>query len=807
MAILHTRTNLSALNAQQLKAVLSENKRLLVLAGAGSGKTNTLLQKINYLLDDKQVEASSILAITFTKNAANEMIDRMIIAGDKTGYYKQVLDNTGANSLVISELRREYINKSTWLKELSISTFHSLCYSILKKDGVHIFDNKFKIVPKQHEKSDFSKYSASETEAEILEKVIIQLCNSPEYIANLKRYVLDYMVDGITDGEENEEHRPEGKFFTTLNKDKVRSKSEQFIADWFFRNNIKYIYEPPFQSHQGVFHPDFFLPEANIYLEHVSDLSHPTFWKEVQMAKVDAVCIKTFDKATHNSAVFNQVLNNVIKGRISKELDLETSLNYYEEFQNFRKEMRDLIRQILDIKGAISTSGKDIVSVKKESEQSQHERVRLFYKVAIPALSAYRSYCYDRSYIDFDGLLQFAFNLLEERKDVRDRYRKKYKYILVDEFQDVNSLQVDLLKQLLGEETQLFCVGDDWQSIYGFRGSEVGFIVDFQNHFHQSEIIKLDLNYRSTDFIVDASTEVIKKNKNQLQKEIRAVRKGGQKIVVHYSEHEGHEEAFIWEAIQKHLKEGYSSEDILILYRRTAMSVDLKQALTKSGIHVGYKTIHSSKGLEAKIVFILGLHSGAGGFPDPWMHDKIYHVIKETNFDFLMEEERRLFYVAMTRAKDHLYLISRKGAVSEFVKDIPKNMLSAEQEKVNAMDHPLLLCSNCQCLLEKHFHFCPYCGTEINDNLEQVSPLFNEDILISRINNIPLIHPNDRDNLIFNARRHHRRAYEPWQDEEDDLLLRLKDHCTLEYLSRVFGRSTGGISMRIQQLEGPRVVD
>lgn len=210
MNTLNTRTDLSALNPQQLKAVLSENKRLLVLAGAGSGKTKTLLQKINYLLDDCHVEASSILAITFTKNAANEMIDRMIMAADETNSYKQVLESEGANSFAISQLRRDYIKKYSWLKELSISTFHSLCYSILKNDGVHVFDNRFKIVPNRKEKGDLKRFSAPEIEAEILEKVVIQLSNNSEYIAKLKRYVLDYMVDGISESEENEEHRPEG---------------------------------------------------------------------------------------------------------------------------------------------------------------------------------------------------------------------------------------------------------------------------------------------------------------------------------------------------------------------------------------------------------------------------------------------------------------------------------------------------------------------------------------------------------------------------------------------------------------------
>ncbi|KGL63380.1 UvrD-helicase domain-containing protein [Polaribacter sp. Hel1_85] len=101
-----TRTNLSTLNDQQRKAVLSSEKRILVLADAGSGKTNTLLQKINYLINDEQADSKSILAITFTKNAANEMVDRMILSADKTGFYKKVLETSGNKPKEIAKERK-----------------------------------------------------------------------------------------------------------------------------------------------------------------------------------------------------------------------------------------------------------------------------------------------------------------------------------------------------------------------------------------------------------------------------------------------------------------------------------------------------------------------------------------------------------------------------------------------------------------------------------------------------------------------------------------------------------------------------
>ncbi|QNK78666.1 UvrD-helicase domain-containing protein [Winogradskyella sp. PAMC22761] len=705
-----TQTNLSSLNDQQQKAVLSESKRLLVLAGAGSGKTKTLLHKINYLIDVKLVDAKNILAVTFTKNAANEMIDRMIQSADQTGYYETFLKTKGITASEKYRERQNYLNKFPWLNRLTIKTIHSLCYQIIKADGVQVFDNKFKIVADQKASNEFIGNTAEESVSDIIEKVTINLSQNKEFLLKLKRYILDYFVDYIHHHKNQVEFRPEGKFFTSLNGDKVRSKSEQYIADWLYRNSIDYVYEPEVKVGSSSFHPDFFIPQANIYLEHISNKSYPSFWKEGKMKIAGNTCIKTYDDATHNSAIFNKVLDRVIKGRISSDLSSATVLHYDEEFSNFRKEIKRFFREVNEVRNKIVNSEKSIEQIVKEASESEFERVRMFYELTIPIINAFNDYCVNRSYLDFDGLLTKSIQLLEENPEIRERYQNGYKHILVDEFQDVNNLQVKLLNLLTKKETYLFCVGDDWQSIYGFRGSEIGYIVNFKKHFDNSELLTLNLNYRSTDPIVCASTEAIKKNKFQIPKEIKAVKRGGQKIKIFYEEQEGQSNAFIWEAIEKHIQEGVNPEDILVLYRRSAMASDLYQALKKTGHKIQFKTIHSAKGLEAKVVFILGLHSNKGGFPDPWLQDKIYQIIKPSNYDHLLEEERRLFYVALTRAEDHLYLISQKGAASEFIRDIPTEYVYQDTTEQDCNSDNIVLCPGCQSKLENHYRFCPECG-------------------------------------------------------------------------------------------------
>lgn len=128
------------------------------------------------------------------------------------------------------------------------------------------------------------------------------------------------------------------------------------------------------------------------------------------------------------------------------------------------------------------------------------------------------------------------------------------------------------------------------------------------------------------------------------------------------------------------------------------------------GVQVQAKTIHAAKGLEAKVVFIIGLTEGSGGFPDIWLEDRIFQVIKKANHDLLLEEERRLFYVAITRAKDKLFLMAERGNESSFLKEIPEIFTVKTSTPIKSVVDKVIVCSKCFSQLEKLFAFCPYCG-------------------------------------------------------------------------------------------------
>ncbi|MES2748350.1 MAG: ATP-dependent helicase, partial [Bacteroidota bacterium] len=688
----------------------------LVLAGAGSGKTKTLLQKIIYLIEEKGVSPSSILAITFTKNATNEMIDRLIISADTTNNYENMLVD---KSLSKTEKDRErFLQQKNykWIDSLTVKTFHSFCYSVLRNYGVNEFDNKFRIIgdEKRDEEDELSKHVAPETVFEVVHKLLIAQCDDTHYLLQLKRYILDYVIDKIHLDKNKGINLPkDGKYFTSLDGTKVRSKSEQFIADWFYRHSIKYEYEPLLNVKDFDFRPDFFIPEANLYIEHVSDKSYPLNGKEEQFEKANLLYFKTYDYMTQDSALFNHTLDKVVKNRLPTNYHKNVCLTFREEFNGYHDSVKDFVSQIMRITDMIKVENINPDSVLEKARKDQHERVRNFYELAIPVVKEYIQYTTNKSYLDFNDLISRSASLFQNHEDIANKYKSKYQYILVDEFQDVNNLQVELIKHLLTDQTQLFCVGDDWQSIYGFRGSNVDYIVDFENYFPNSKVVKLNQNYRSTQNIVGASNEVIKHNKFKVEKEIHSSKKSEHKIVVYSGNNEKDNIQFCVEKVKELLADGLTNEDILFLYRRNKMYTPFFFRFKDENIKVQGKTIHASKGLEAKAVFILGLTEGSGGFPDIWLEDRIFQVIKTANHDLLLEEERRLFYVAITRAKDKLFLLTEKGKESSFLKEIPEIFTVKTSQSMKPVVDKIITCEKCFSNLEKLWIACPYCGEKV----------------------------------------------------------------------------------------------
>ena len=547
----------------------------------------------------------------------------------------------------------------------------------------------------------------------VMQKVLIESCEKPTFLLSLKRYIIDYYVDNIeiTQPYNTKNYK---KPFTTLNGEKVRSKSEQFIADWLYRHDIRYQYEPIVNFADFDFKPDFYIPEGNLYLEHISNKSSPMQNKEEQFKKASKRLVRTFETMTKDSNQFSKHLERIIQGKFSNNYKTFTALNYEEEFSGYHHHVKDFARDVLQVLDKIKVEKIHSSKVFERGKNSPHQRVCDFYKLAQILIKAYHLYLTNKSYLDFNDLSIQAVELLKNHPEVKDYVRKRYANILVDEFQDVNSLQIELIQQIVSDNNKLFCVGDDWQGIYGFRGSDVRYIIEFQKYFPDAEIIKLNMNYRSNQTIVEASNEVIRKNKFIVDKELHASNKKLSKLNIYSAQEAGIDDVeYLINRVKKLYEQGLNHNDILVLYRRTKIFEPYKRVLEKEDLKVSAKTIHSAKGLEAKVVFIIGLLQGYGGFPDIWYNDAIYQVIRKEKIQLMLEEERRLFYVALTRARDEINLITLRNNESQFIDEIPLRYFSIPKVKIMSTKR----CGKCGMQLENEVNFCSNCGQSTSREL------------------------------------------------------------------------------------------
>lgn len=833
---------LQGLNEEQCKAVLDEHKRLLVLAGAGAGKTKTLIQKILYLVFEKHVEPSSILAITFTRNAANEMVDRLIAVADKSGRYEAMLADRSLSAQEKEEARRRYKREHNWVNALTVSTFHGFGYKMLRNHVAKHWDNRFKII-NEGIKDDLRSVEASETPDQIIQKVILELCTDPNYLWAMKRYILDFYVEAKLDRMQRKGLIHDGKIYTTLGGEQVRSKSERMIADWLHRHNVRYVYEPVVDFADFEFKPDFYITDADLYLEHISNLSHDPSDKDMQFRKAGKLCVKTYEQWTQDIHFFHGRLELFLQGRLTKSLkEGDAPLRFNDEFKQYGTELHDFRRQLREVMDKVKVNGGSYEEVFARGLNDQHDRISTFYKLAEPIFKAFDAHCTQRSYLDFNDLLIRMLDVLDKDADVRSMFQQQFKYILVDEYQDVNNLQVQLVDKLLSKDAQLFCVGDDWQSIYGFRGSEVEHIVGFQKRYPEAKVIPFSTNYRSTSTIVEASNAVIAHNTVKLEKAIRSVASGGRLIQVYAADKEVEDGVeMVVRTVKDLYAKGFGKDDVLLLYRRTKSWEPYRDRFQEERLSVTARTVHSAKGLEARVVIIVGLTEHY--FPNVWENDRIFQMIKKDNVAQLMEEERRLFYVAVTRAKEMLYLVTELGDESRFIKEMQERYIERRNFVTINYESDPVQCANCGAALEAFFKFCPVCGDTRNSHEGTLS--VNKPAQVSSEAKQLVIHPEPPSSPAVEAahpafgvarynsfttpmlskfqalvdalpldtgspsaftlkfRELHRRSHMEWTNDEELLLAStLSQTNDPEVLEKLFGRTISAIRTRAKRIVG-----
>jgi DNA helicase II / ATP-dependent DNA helicase PcrA len=198
--------------------------------------------------------------------------------------------------------------------------------------------------------------------------------------------------------------------------------------------------------------------------------------------------------------------------------------------------------------------------------------------------AAYDDQCQREGVVDFAELLLRSYELLERHVALREHYQDRFRHVLIDEFQDTNILQYKWIKQLAGPRTAVFAVGDDDQSIYAFRGANVGNMAAFEREFRVPNLIKLEQNYRSHAHILDCANHLIRQNGSRLGKELWTDAGAGEPVRVYESVSDGQEAQWLIEEVRSLIGEGWLRSDVAILYRSNAQSRVLEHALFSAGI-------------------------------------------------------------------------------------------------------------------------------------------------------------------------------------------------------------------------------
>jgi DNA helicase-4 len=281
-------------------------------------------------------------------------------------------------------------------------------------------------------------------------------------------------------------------------------------------------------------------------------------------------------------------------------------------------------------------------------------------KLMAPLLKAWKTALKEENAVDFSGLIHQAINILD-----KGRFVSPWKHILVDEFQDISPQRASLLAALRRQNTQttLFAVGDDWQAIYRFSGAQLSLTTAFNHYFGEGDCCALDTTYRFNGRIGEVANGFIQQNPHQLSKPLNSLTAGDKKAVTLLADDK------LDDLLDK--MSGYVKADqrILLLARYHHLKpAALEKAATRwPNLQLDFMTIHASKGQQADYVIVLGLQDGDDAFPAPARESIMEEALLPQPEDFPDAEERRLLYVAITRARLRVWLLFNKERPSAFV--------------------------------------------------------------------------------------------------------------------------------------------
>ena len=521
----------------------------------------------------------------------------------------------------------------------------------------------------------------------------------------------------------------------TLKGEIVKSHGERFIANFLYQNNIKYEYERQYDfdtsdGEHGQYYPAFYLTDYNIWIEYFGvdkDGNVPSYWVCSSEDYQQSMLWKGKCHKEHNTSLIacfafehadNTLMEKLVQ-RLSKHnvpLKTMTSEALTKNIQQDQDAIFDnLITMAETIINLMKSNRCTIEKLREMSHRlgrRQHSN-RLLIDLVEPLYERYQNQLKQNNEIDFNDMINDATDVVRANK-----YFHNYSLVIVDEYQDISKARFDLLYAMRQQrDYNLFCVGDDWQSIYRFAGSDVGFILNFDKYWGPTDISKIETTYRFSQSLIDVSGSFVMNNPAQIVKHFRGANKPGFAV----GEINAYTDKYAMEFTANRLEElpknstvyfiGRYSFDVKILEEGGVFSNKYNNAT--GNIDVIYKkrpdlkmqfiTAHKSKGLQADYVFIINNKNGKLGFPSQIQDAPILQLLLENCDAYPLAEERRLYYVALTRAKVKTFIVTISNQESSFV---------AEIKSRHGKD------------LKREYFECPWCGVPLERKVGPYSEFY-----------------------------------------------------------------------------------
>ena len=651
------------LSPDQTEAIIRDEDNNLVLAGAGTGKTTTISGKVAYLLEKKIATPDELLIISFTNNAALEMRERC----------------------------RNFCKDLSGADNLEVRTFNSFGFLVCRTCS----DQEIRLAFDDNDKA----------------KTFLQEKFDELFINNLsfQRKAVNYLSFFNRPPKDESEFETRNDYLTyeqgfkniTLDGIKVKSQQEMEIANFFCLFNINYEYERhyPLEAEDrnpafGVYQPDFYLSDYQIWHEHYGIARNG----DVAKSFTTRPPYKTAREYYHAGMVWKDRIHEKYKTRLLKSYAYEASegnliRNLKERLLAEGVEMRErspegileLIKKSADYEdfinlihvflGLMKSCGKlpDELQPKKGDK-----RFHVFLDVIGPLFNAYDKHLKGIPAVDFNDMINHAAGHFRS-----GAFKKPYKYILVDEFQDMSFGRYELLKaiRVQNPSVKLHAVGDDWQSIFRFTGSDLSIITQFEKQFGVTSQTAVLKTYRFNDQILDVSSAFVQKNPSQISKQltaqlptpeahisfefIKVTAGGGREHYLRYrTQH-------LSEILEKIYADKSNAKVFMIGRYKLNAPRDMRYLQNQyPKLEIKFFTAHGVKGMTCDYAILLDLDSGILGFPSEMADDPMLNYLLQEGDDFENAEERRVFYVAITRARYKNYLIYNENQPSKFITEL-----------------------------------------------------------------------------------------------------------------------------------------